>query len=201
MNSAVLRRFIILMASLLLGTPLVVMAFEYLSPPPGDYETRQGEIHLTVDEFDEALEDFDQALEVSPDHRGALMGRAVVFMETEREAEAEAAFDYLIMFLERTLVPADRTGWGTLAAAYANRGILFDRQGRFEEALNDYVAAILVDEGAVDGPNLGHRILYNARPSTVRDRAIYISEQLQLPEGERLMYVPEIDAEQRRHRP
>ena len=201
MNSAVLRRFIILMAILLLGTPLAVMAFDYFSPPPGDYETRQGDIHLTVNEFDEALEDFDQALEVSPDHRGALMGRAIVFMETEREAQAEAAFDYLIRFLEQTLVPEDRTGWGTLAAAYANRGILFDRQGRFEQALDSYVAAIQIDEGAIEGPNLGHRILYNARPSTIRDRAIYISEQLQLPETERLMNVPEIDAEQRRHRP
>jgi hypothetical protein len=35
----------------------------------------------------------------------------------------------------------------------------------------------------------------------VRDRAIYLAEQLQLPEEERLMRVPEIDAEQRRHRP
>ena len=201
MNSAVLRRFIILMAILLLGTPLAVMAFEYFSPPPGDYETRQGDIHLTASEYAEALVDFDRALEVSPDHRGALMGRAIVFMETDRAFQAEAAFDYLIEFLLRTLVPEDRTGWGTLAAAYANRGILFDRQGRFEEALESYVLAIQVDEGAVEGPNLGHRILYNARPSTVRDRAIYIAEQLQLPEAERMMNVPEIDAEQRRHRP
>jgi tetratricopeptide (TPR) repeat protein len=201
MNPAVLRRFVVLMAILLLATPLAVIAFQYFSPPPGDYETRQGDIHLSTGEYEEALEDFDRALEVSPDHRGALMGRAIVFMETDRPELAEAEFDYLIDFLEQTLEPEDTTGIGALAAAYGNRGILLDRQGRYEEALESYVRAIQVDEGAIEGPNLGHRILHNARPSTVRDRAIYLSEQLQLPEEERLMRVPEIDEDQRRYRP
>jgi hypothetical protein len=37
--------------------------------------------------------------------------------------------------------------------------------------------------------------------STVRDRAIYIYEQLQLPEGERLLRIPELDAKQRMYKP
>jgi tetratricopeptide (TPR) repeat protein len=201
MNSRILRRYVTIGIVALLVTPLVVLLADYFDRPPGDYETEQGQIHLNADEFEEALEDFDRALEVQPDHRGALMGRAIVFMETDRPGQAEAEFDYLIEFLERTLEPEDTTGRGTLAAAYANRGILLDRQGRYEEALASYVRAIEVDEGAIEGPGLGHRILFNARPSTVRDRAIYLAEQLQLPEEERLMRVPEIDAEQRRHRP
>jgi tetratricopeptide (TPR) repeat protein len=201
MSSNVLRRYITIGIVVLLVAPLIYLLADYFDQPPGDYETRQGDIHLSAGEFEEALEDFNRALEVSPDHRGALMGRAIVFMETERPDQAEAEFDYMIGFLERSLEPDDPTGRGTLAAAYANRGILLDRQGRYEEALASYVKAIEIDEGAVEGPDLGHRILYNARPSTIRDRAIYISEQMQLPEEERLMRVPEIDDEQRRYRP
>ena len=58
------------------------MAVGHFNRPPGDYEVEKGDIHLSVHEYDQALEWFDKALVEQPGHRGAIMGRAVVFMAT-----------------------------------------------------------------------------------------------------------------------
>jgi len=202
MNPAVLRRFIILMTILTIGMALLWAFYSYIKPSePGDFEVRQGGIHLTNGEWDLALEDFTTALEVSPDHRGAIMGRAIALLQLERMEEARAEFDYLIDFLEKNLEPDDATGRGTLAAAYANRGILHDRMGDYEQALEDYKQSLRVDYGAVEGPGLVDKILHDPNPSTVLKRARYLMEQLALPEDQRLLTVPELDAEQRMHKP
>ena len=203
MSASVLRRFIILMAILItvvvLGTDVMR---GWVERPPGDMETELGSQRLEDGLYDEALAYYDKALAVSPDHRGALMGRALVFMQTERYDDAVAELDYLIDYLEKTLEPNDATGRGALAAAYANRGIAFDRQGRYEKALDSYIAALKVDDEVVEGPGVVHRILYaNPRPSTVRDRARYIYEQLQKPPEERVMRIPELDERQRMYKP
>ena len=202
MNDAVISRFIkIAIVAMLIGG-VTVLAYDWFqSQEPGDYYVRQGDIRLSDGKYDEALESFDQALHEMPDHRGALMGRAIVFIQTEQYDDAIAELQYLINFLERTLVPEDLTGKGALAAAHANLGITYDRQGRYEEALDQYARALNTDEESVDGPGLVHKILHDADPSTVRDRAIYIYEQLQLPEDERLLSVPELDAEERMYKP
>ena len=77
----------------------------------------------------------------------------------------------------------DRTGIGTLAAAYANRGIIKDRNKNYEGALQDYIKALGIDHKAVAGPGLGAVILnYKYKSSSVRERALYLNDQLQLPE-------------------
>ncbi len=116
--------------------------------------------------------------------------------------EAQAELTYLIGFLKKTLQPDDRTGIGVLAAAYANRGILHDRAGRYEPALADYILALKTDAGVLDGPGLFDKIIYGTpKPSTVRDRAIYLKQQLALPPEKRLLRVPELDQQQRMHKP
>ena len=202
MNANVLRRFIVLMVVAMLVIGVGSLLYDsFIDRPPGDYETEKGDIHLSVKEYDQALSWFNEALTVSPDHRGALMGRAVVFMQTDRPVEALAELDYLIDYLERETLTDDPTGRGTLAAAYANRGIVHDRAGRYQKALDDYVSALKVDADAVEGPGLVDKIIHDPRPSTVRKRARYIYEQLQLPEDQRLLSVPEMDARQRMHKP
>jgi len=202
MNRQILRRYVLYMFVAILLAGALTMAYDSMvSRPPGDYETERGDIHLNIGEYGQALDYFNQALGKAPDHRGALMGRALVFIQTERYPEALAELDYLINFLERTVEPDDKTGIGALAAAYANRGVVRDRDGDYEAALKDYVTALKVDEGAVSGPDLIDKILYDPRPSTVRDRARYIHEQLQLPEDQRLLSVPELDAKQRMYKP
>ncbi len=202
MNEAVLRRFIkITIVTILVGGVAILGYDWFQSQEPGDYYVREGDIRLSDGKFDEALVSFDKALQEMPDHRGALMGRAIVFIQTERYDDAIVELNYLIDFLNRTLVEEDLTGKGTLAAAHANLGIVYDRLGRYEEALDEYARALNTDEESVEGPGLVQKILHDADPSTVRDRAIYIYEQLQLPEDERLMSVPELDAEERMYKP
>lgn len=170
--------------------------------PPGDYETRQGDILLTDHRWDAALERFEAALAIAPGHRGAWMGKAIAHLQAGQRAAAEAAFTHVIAELGPQIAPDDATGRGVLAGAYANRGILYDREGNFAAALADYRQALAVDAAAVGGPGLLDRILYgNARPSTVAARAAYIERQLALPENERLLRVPELDARQRMYKP
>lgn len=203
MNPRVVRRFVVLMAILTVGTFVGWdILSDFVDREPGDYDTQMGGQRLVDGLYDEAMVYFDAALAEEPDHRGALMGRALVYIRTERYEEAVAELDYLIAYLGRTLEPDDMTGRGVLAAAYANRGIVLDRRGEYEAALESYIAALNTDEETVSGPGVVHKILYASDyPSTVRDRARYIYEQLQLPAEERLMRVPEIDDAQRMYKP
>jgi len=203
MNAAVLRRFVILMAIALVGLMTFQWIYDYFtSREPGDYATEVGNNRLSEGKYDEALKNFNTALDERPDHRGALMGRALVFIQTERYDEALSELDRLIAYLTRTIKPDDATGRGQLAAAHANRGIIYDRLGQYEKALDEYVAALNTDEKAISGPDIFQEVLYSeGKTSTVRKRAQYIYEQLQLPESERLMRVPEIDAQQRMYKP
>lgn len=182
---------------------VLAIAKPYLfDAPPGDYQTRQGDILLGDGHWDEAIERFDAALAVSPGHRGALMGKAIALLQGGRNDAAEAQFGALIAELQGSLAADDVTGRGVLAGAYANRGILRDREGHYEAALADYRQALAIDAEAVEGPGLMHRILYgNTRPSTVRERAAYLERQLALPENQRLLHVPELDALQRMYKP
>ena len=78
------------------------------------------------------------------------MGRALVFIKTDRHDNAIAELSYLIDFSNRTLSADDSTGRGVLTAAYANRGIVHDRAGHHEKAFADYVATLRTDEESVD---------------------------------------------------
>jgi tetratricopeptide (TPR) repeat protein len=203
MNPRILKRFIIicLAATFIIFTGSIFFK-EYFDAVPGDFETRQGDILLSDKKYDEAISSFNQALEKAPNHRGALMGRALVFMQQEKYGEAEAELTHLIEFLKKNFDPEDLTGIGSLSSAYANRGIIKDRGERYKEAFDDYVLALKTDEGVLDGPSIFDKILYGtSKPSTVRDRAIYIHKQLQLPPEKRLLRVPEIDKKQRMYKP
>ncbi len=199
----VLRRFIILMGILTFGGfTFWAVTGNFVRAPSGDYEVRQGDIHLGDKKYDKALERFNAALSVSPDHRGALMGRALVFLQSERYTDAEAEFSYMIKYLQANLDPDDITGIAVYAAAYANRGILYDRTGRYEKALADYIQALKIDEGAIDGPGLIDKVIYGTpRPSTVRKRGLYLQQQLALPKEQRVLRIPEQDSEQRQYKP
>ena len=203
MNPRVLLRFIKLMAILTVVMFSVwALIQSYFNELPGDYDTRQGDIRLTEGKFDEAIKSFNKALREMPNHRGALMGRALAYIQTNRTDEALAELTHLIEFLKTNLKSEDVTGRATLAAAYANRGIVLDRLGRYEKALTDYIEALKTDEGAVSGPGLVDKIIYGTpKPSTVRDRAVYLKQQLDLPEDQRLLRVPEIDRKQRIYKP
>ncbi len=203
MNTRVLKRFVIYMA-ILTFVMFTVWALirSFMNRPPGDYETEVCDIRLKDQLFDKAIQAADKALEKSPNHRGAIMCKALVFISQKMYTEANQELDYLINYLETTVKDDDRTGIGTLAAAYANRGIIKDRNKNYEGALRDYVKALGIDHEAVAGPGLGTIILnYKFKSSSVKERALYLNEQLQLPENERVLSIKELDEGQVMHKP
>ena len=130
------------------------------------------------------------------------MCKALVFISEKKYVKADRVLSDLIIFLQKNLEEDDKTGIGTLAAAYANRGIIKDRNKNYEEALQDYVKALGIDDEAVAGPGLGIVILnYKFKLSSVKERAYYLNEQLQLPENERVLSIKELDEGQVMHKP
>ena len=202
-NPNVLKRFVIYMA-ILTFVMFTVWGFvrSFMDRPAGDYETEVCDIRLKDKKYEEALEEANKALSKTPNHRGAMMCKALVFISEKKYIKADKTLSDLIIFLEKNLQEDDRTGIGTLAAAYANRGIIKDRNKNYEEALKDYVKALGIDHEAVAGPGLGTVILnYKFKSSSVKERALYLNEQLQLPEDERVLSIKELDEGQVMHKP
>ena len=202
-NTNVLKRFIIYMA-ILTFVMFTVWGFvrSFMDRPPGDYETEVCDIRLKDKKYDQAIEAADKALDKTPNHRGAMMCKALVFISEKKYIEADKVLTNLIIFLEKNLENDDRTGIGTLAAAYANRGIIKDRNKNYQAALKDYVKALGIDHEAVAGPGLGTVILnYKFKSSSVKERALYLNEQLQLPKDERVLSIKELDEGQVMHKP
>ena len=134
-NVKILKRFVIYMA-ILTFVMFTLWAFvkSFKDRPPGDYETEVCDIRLKDKEYDKALAAAQKALEKTPNHRGAIMCKALVFISQKNYIEADKELTYLIIFLEKNLQKDDRTGIGTLAAAYANRGIIKDRNKNYQGA-------------------------------------------------------------------
>ena len=130
------------------------------------------------------------------------MCKALIFISQKKYIEATSELNYLINFLEQNVDNDDKTGIGTLAAAYANRGIIKDRSKNYKGALEDYVKALGIDHEAVAGPGLGTIILnYKFKSSSVKERALYLNDQLQLPEQDRVLSIKELDEGQVMHKP
>ena len=174
----------------------------FMDRPPGDYETEVCDIRLKDKKYEQALKAANEALDKTPNHRGAMMCKALVFISEKKYIEADKILTNLIIFLEKNLEKDDKTGIGTLAASYANRGIIKDRNKNYEGALKDYAKALGIDHEAVAGPGLGTIILnYKFKSSSVKERALYLNEQLQLPEEERVLSIQELDEGQVMHKP
>ena len=199
----ILKRFIVYMA-ILTFVMFTIWAFvkSFKNRPLGDYETEVCDNRLKDKLYEKALNAANTALEKSPNHRGAIMCKALIFISEKKYSLATEELSYLINFLENNIEDDDKTGIGTLAAAYANRGIIKDRNKNYKEALKDYIKALGIDHEAVAGPGLGTIILnYKFKSSSVRERALYLNDQLQLPENERVLSIKELDEGQVMHKP
>ena len=203
MNPKVLKRFIIYMAvATFVMFTVWALVRSYMNRPPGDYETEVCDIRLKDKLYDQAMAAANKALEKTPNHRGAIMCKALIYISQKDYINATNELNYLIKYLESNLETDDLTGQGTLAAAYANRGIIKDRKKNYEGALADYIKALGIDHKSVAGPGLGTVILnYKYKSSSVKERALYLNEQLQLPEAERVLRIQELDEGQVMHKP
>ena len=154
---------------------------------PGDLAYLEANNLFEDGEYQRALDKYGEALDEAPNHVHALRGRARSLMQLGQSPQALAAFDTAI-----SLEPE-------FGATYANRGILHDRMGRYEKAVEDYERALQLDPELTEGPHWLTRFLRNQpqKPPGIAERAAYIRLQLTKPENERVMRVPELDAEQR----
>ena len=157
---------------------------------PGDLAYLEANNLFEDGEYQRALVKYEEALSEAPNHKSAMHGRAWSLMQLGQSSQALSAFNTVI-----SLDPES-------AAAYANRGILHDRMGRYQQAIEDYERGLALDPELADGPHWLTRFLRNQpqRPPGIGERAAYVRQELAKPESERLLRVPELDAEQRSYK-
>ena len=84
-NASVLKRFVIYMAILTFVMFTVwALVRSFMNRPPGDYETEVCDMRLKDKLYDQAIKAANIALEKSPDHRGAIMCKALVFISQKK---------------------------------------------------------------------------------------------------------------------
>lgn len=111
-------RTALLVVALLIGTGALLVYWRVgQEDTVGDYQVKQGNYRLEDGQYEQAIAEFQTALQSNPDHLGAGLGLALTYTQMGRSAEALEAFGEI---LERD------SGY---AVAYANRGILLDRLG------------------------------------------------------------------------
>jgi tetratricopeptide (TPR) repeat protein len=154
---------------------------------PGDHAYHDADKLFEHGSYERAATTYREALAEAPDHLHALRGLA-------RSLHKTSAWDEALAVYGQAIARAPE-----FAGTYANRGILLDSMGRHEEALADYTRALQLDPAIAEGPNWLTRFLRKQAdaPPTIADRAAYLRAELAKPEGERVLLVPEIDAQQR----
>lgn len=162
----------------------------FLERTPGNTAYQEGEIFFEDGEYQRALEKYEEALEAKPDTPHYVRAKARALMQLER-------YDESLLWFNRA---ADMQPY--FGGTYANRGILHDRMGEYEQAVEDYEKALALDEEVGEGPHWLIRFLRNQPepPPTVADRLAYLKQELAKPEGERLLRVPELDRAQRTYK-
>lgn len=157
---------------------------------PGDLAYLEANNLFEDGEYQRALDKYGEALDEDPNHIHAMRGRARSLMQLGQSTQALAEFNTAI-----ALAP-------DFGATYANRGILHDRMGRYEKAIEDYARALELDPELADGPHWLTRFLRNQpqKPPGIAERTAYLRKELAKPENERLLRVREADAEQRSYK-
>ncbi len=179
--------------NLLLGlffVGLLAWGFAYITRDreefPGEMTYREGNYRLERGEYLQALQCFRRVKEINPSYLPARLGEAVVYIQLKEYDRARQILDDLIREAPQ------------FAEAWANRGILNDREGRYQEAIRDYQKALRLKPELARGPGFLYRLIHNIqkKPSTIADRLRYLESELQKPSEERLLRLPQIDEKQ-----
>jgi tetratricopeptide (TPR) repeat protein len=159
----------------------------FAAAAPGDMAYFAGNRAFDDGAYAPAEAAYREALADDPSHLFALRGLAQSLHKQGRFDEALSTYGEAIA-REPEFAPD-----------YANRGILLDTMGRHEEALADYMRALALDPDLAEGPNWLTRFLRKQAetPPTIADRAAYLRAELAKPAAERVLRMPEIDAQQR----
>ena len=137
--------------------------------------------------YSDALNSYREAHKKNSQFIDAKRGIARSLMQLGKNEEALQAFDEVI-----ALEPQ-------FGASYANRGILNDRMGNYSAAIADYNKAIQLNPELAEGPKWLTRFLRNQaeKPPTILDRVKYLQAEMDKPEDQRVLQLPQKDQEQR----
>jgi len=105
----------------------------------------------TDGKYQEALLYYENAISEEPDFIHAKRGRARTLMQLRRDPEALKAFDEVLKLDAES------------AVSFANRGILEDRMGLYDRAIEDYGKAIEMEPKLGEGIDWFTRLLQNRK--------------------------------------
>jgi len=111
--------------------------------------TALGGVQLRLGDPEGALEAFDDALAIEPDHDPALLGRAQALVVLRRTAEAAVAYDHLATIRAAEARPADAAEAARRALAIEPTGERRERHARLVEELRA-TAGAAVAQGEAD---------------------------------------------------
>ena len=96
----------------------------FMDRPPGDYETEVCDIRLKDKEYEQALEAANKALNKTPNHRGAMMCKALVFISEKKYIKADNILSNLIIFI--SIFYDTSIGVCSCQSSYASSIIIFN---------------------------------------------------------------------------
>jgi tetratricopeptide (TPR) repeat protein len=162
--------------------------YAYLnSRGPGDFEYHAAVNYFSDGYYQQALQEYEQAIRKNANHLAAKLGKAETLIMLQREREAIKVYEELLK------IQPDNAGH------YRNLGIAYDRLKEPENALKYYKKALALMPDIADGPSWLTRFLRNQskKPPDIVERTAYLETQLALPEQQRLLYMPELDKTQK----
>ena len=98
----------------------------------------RGNAHLRKDEYDLAILDYDQSIQLNPNVESTLLNRGAAYAKKDEYDKAIQDLDKAIK-----LDPND-------ANAFSNRGLAYRNKGEYEKAIQDFDQAIKLDPKDID---------------------------------------------------
>ena len=125
--------------------------------------------HLNRGKPEEALEDFNRAISIDPNHMDGYLGRANALNTLGRYEESLKDYERVIEINPE------------IANAYVNRAIAYSHLKEYKKAIADYEKGLELDPEIDDPPGFLERMFSN-RPNTdrgIRRHMEYLKEQVQ----------------------
>jgi Tetratricopeptide repeat len=112
------------------------------APQTGNYYYWRGDTRVRLDQFDAAVSDFTQSLELMPQDRASRVGRGVARLWV---GDAQGSIDDLSAAIDATPTPDRIAAW-----AYRARGLARASLGQSDSAVTDYKAYLSLSPTATD---------------------------------------------------
>lgn len=160
-----------------------------------------GSAYLASDRYDEAIAQFEQAIELVPDYRDALVGLAFAYMGKGSDAEA---IDYFNRVLEVTpegsMASTDRVQETVLYYL----GKIYLEQGQIDEAVEHLTRAVNLDRGDADallllGSAFRAQGEYDDAESAFKTALTYVPDFIEAYEGLEETYQADGELERARY--